>query len=256
MSVGAYNIEQRWFARSEPKPHAKLRLFCLPHAGSGPAIYRPWLAQMPPEIELRLIQLPGRETRLREQPFTHIGPLIEALAPAVEAELDKPYMLFGHSMGALVAFELARALRRRGAPAPLELLISGRRAPQLDDTDAPLHKLPEDAFIAAMVERYNGIPQIILDDLELLRLFLPTLRADLAVIETYEYAPEAPLDCSITAFGGSNDARARLADLQAWQAQSSWPVSIQQFPGGHFYLQDERDALIAAIVATALRNSL
>jgi medium-chain acyl-[acyl-carrier-protein] hydrolase len=254
MSVATYTREQSWFARSEPKPHTAMRLICLPYAGSGAAIYRPWLASLPPEIELSMIQLPGRETRLREPPLTRIEPLIEMLAPAIESQLDRPYVLFGHSMGALIAFELARALRRRGAQAPCALMISGRRAPQLPDPNTPLHELPEAAFIAAMIQRYNSIPKVLLDDLELLRVFLPTLRADLALVETYTYIPETPLDCPIVAFGGRSDPQASAVELEAWQAQTSQPLTVQQFPGGHFYLQEERAALIKAVVATALRS--
>jgi len=241
---------QRWFVRPEPRPHAEARLFCLPYAGSGAAVYRPWLAQLPATLELQIIQLPGRESRLREQPYAHMDALIGVLAPALEGRLDRPYMLFGHSMGALVAFELARAMRRRGAPPPACLAVSGRRAPQLPDPEPALHQLPDGQFVGAMVRRYNAIPRVILEDAELLGLFLPTLRADLALIETYAYTPEPPLDCPIAAFGGRDDTRASLADLEAWQAQSARPIGARQLPGGHFYLQGERANLVAAIVAT------
>lgn len=240
---------QPWLIRPEPRPQAELRLFCLPYAGAGAAAYRPWLAHLPPTVELLIVQLPGRESRLREQPFTHMQPLIEAVAPAVVPLLDRPYLLFGHSMGALIAFELARALRRRGAPAPSCLAVSGRRAPQLPDPDPPLHKLDDAWFVAAMVRRYNGIPKLILDDPELLRLFLPTMRADLTLIETYAYTPEPPLDCPIVAFGGRSDGRASLPELEAWGAQTLQPLGARQLPGDHFYLQGARAELLAAMLA-------
>lgn len=255
MPVDASTIDQRWFPRIEPKPQATIRLFCLPYAGSGAAVYRPWQAALPPQLELCLVQLPGRETRLREQPFTRIEPLLEELAPAVESRLDKPYILFGHSMGALVAFELARALRRRGAPAPLALVVSGRRSPELPDPNPPLHNLPEAAFIRAIIQRYNGIPKVLLDDPELLRVFLPTLRADLEVIETYRYAPDAAFEYPIVVYGGQSDPQASLAELHAWQTHTSQALTVKQFPGEHFYLQEQRAALIQAIVANALRSS-
>lgn len=248
MQVQTDHLEQQWFARPERRPHAAIRLFCLPYAGSGAVAYRPWLAHLPATIELRVVQLPGREARLREQPYTRMAPLIETLVPIVERQLDRPYVLFGHSMGALVAFELARALRRRGAPPPVCLAVSGRRAPQLPDPDAPLHALADTLFVKEMVRRYNGIPRVILEDAELLRLFLPTLRADFELVETYQYRPEPALACPVAAFGGHADGRASLDELEAWQAQSDGPFSARQLPGGHFYLQDERAALVAALV--------
>src|SRR5262245_44114205 len=131
MSVETHSLTQRWFARLEPRPSARLRLYCLPYAGSGAAVYRPWAALLPSTIDLRLVQLPGREARLREPAYTRMDALIEALAPAVASEIDRPYVLFGHSMGALVVFELARALRRLDLPSPTCLFVSGRRAPHL-----------------------------------------------------------------------------------------------------------------------------
>jgi medium-chain acyl-[acyl-carrier-protein] hydrolase len=249
MSVGLPKTEQQWFAQLEPRPQARINLFCFPHAGSGAAAYRPWLTAMPPEIEMRILQLPGREARLREQPFTRMDALLEVLSPAIELHLNRPYILFGHSMGALIAFELARALRQRGVPAPLALVVSGRRAPQLPDPEPPLHPLADGAFVGAMVRRYNGIPRVILEDIDLLRLFLPTLRADLELIETCQYRDEAPLAYPIIAMGGETDGRATVSDLSAWQVQTNHPLSVHQFPGGHFYLQAERDALIAAMLA-------
>ncbi len=243
-------LAQRWLVRPAPRPQAEARLICLPYAGVGASAYRPWVAHLPDTLELNIVQLPGREARLREGLYVQIEPLIEALVPAIEGLLDRPYTLFGHSMGALVAFELARALRRQGAPAPSCLAVSGRRAPQLPDPDEPLHPLDDDRFVGAIVRRYNGIPRVILDDPELLQLFLPTLRADLTLIETYAYAPEPPLDCPLVAFGGCADERARPADLAAWLAQSTRPLGVRQFPGDHFYLQRARAELVAAVVET------
>lgn len=249
MSVESLSQAQRWFARLEPRPIAQMRLFCLPHAGGGAAVYRPWAALIPPTIELRLVQLPGRETRLREQPYTRMTALIDALAQAVAADIDRPYSIFGHSMGALVAFELAHALRRLGLPTPICLFVSGRRAPQLPDPDSPIHQLSDGPFVGAMIRRYNGIPRVLLEDVELLRLFLPTLRADLELIETYSYQNDAPLDCPISVFGGQRDARASEAELLAWRVHTTAGFEIRQFPGGHFYLQEERAAPLESLIA-------
>ncbi len=244
-------LAQRWFVRPELRPQAEVRLFCLPYAGSGAAVYRPWLAELPDAVELNVVQLPGRELRLREPPYKRMGALVAELAPAMAGLLDRPYLLFGHSMGALIAFELARALRRSGARPPDCLVVSGRRAPQLPDNEPPLHQLSDGAFVGAMVRRYNGIPRAILNEVELLRLFLPTLRADLELIETYEYAAETPLACPMIALGGQSDSRVSSADLLAWQAQTSADFRMRQLPGEHFYLQAERAALVAEIVRGA-----
>ena len=244
-----------WLVQPAPRPEAAARLLCLPYGGGGAAVYRPWSALLPAEIELNLVQLPGRESRLREQPHTRLQSLLEALTPAVMEKTDRPYALFGHCMGALIVFELARALRRMGAPAPAVLFVSGRRAPHLPDPDPPLHPLADVQFLRTIIRRYNGIPRVILEDAELLRLFLPTLRADMELIETHTHAQEAPLNCPIVALGGIEDARAGVDALAAWHEHTSGNFQMQQFPGDHFYLQNERDALIKLITA-ALHQSM
>lgn len=239
-----------WIIEPDPQPGATVRLFCLPYAGGGAAAYRPWRQLLPASVALSVVQLPGRETRLREAPYRRLGPLVETLVEAVAPAIDRPYALFGHSMGALIAFEFARALRRRGAPEPVCLIVSGRRAPQLADPDPPLHQLADGAFVGAMVRRYNGIPRVILEDVELLRMFLPTLRADLELIETYVYQGEPPLASPIVALGGQSDARASADELAAWGAQTAAGCQVRLLPGDHFYLQGERAALLDLITAT------
>ena len=132
-----------WFAFQAPRPDARLRLFCLPYAGGGASFYRPWIERLAPDVHVHPVQLPGREARLREHAFERIEPLIASLADVLGAHLDRPFALFGHSMGALIAFELARELRRRQAPVPVRLLVSGHPAPQLPRSESTRHALPE-----------------------------------------------------------------------------------------------------------------
>jgi medium-chain acyl-[acyl-carrier-protein] hydrolase len=225
-----------------------MRLICLPYAGGGTAAYRPWSELLPYDIDLCLVKLPGREMRMQEEPYDNLDSLIDELVLALGPLLDRPVAIFGHSMGALIALELARRLRSRGCPEPEYLLVSGRRAPQIPDPDPPLHKLPDAAFVAALVRRYNGIPPVLLQNADLLRLFLPTLRADLAMIETFRFIDESPLDTPIAVFGGWNDGRATQSHLAAWRELTRGPFALQMFPGDHFFIQTVRDELVASIV--------
>ena len=247
MQSNTENLTNPWLVRPNPRGKATLRLFCLPFAGSGAAPFRPWAQLLPPHIELCIVQLPGRETRLRETPYADMVSLVAALTTAITPALNLPYALFGHSMGALIAFELARALQHQQQAPPTHLFVSGRRAPQLPDPEAPIGQLANGPFVREMVRRDNAIPKVILDDDEMLRIFLPTLRADLNVLESYTYTEAAPLDCPITAFGGTNDSRASRTDLAAWRVQTQQSFQLQLFPGDHFYLNPQRENLVAQI---------
>jgi medium-chain acyl-[acyl-carrier-protein] hydrolase len=161
--------------------------------------------------------------------------------------LAGPFALFGHSFGALVAFEVARELRRRGGPEPAHLFISARRGPRRPDPVPPLHGLSDDRFLAEVRSRYGGIPDAVLEEPELLALLLPTLRADLQAVETYTSEPDTPLEVPMTAFGGLNDPWASLEDLEAWADETRGRFHITRFPGGHFYLNESEAALLEAL---------
>jgi medium-chain acyl-[acyl-carrier-protein] hydrolase len=245
----------RWLLCFAPRPAARVRLFCFSHAGGGAAMYRAWLDALPPTIELCAVQLPGRESRLREPAFTSMQRLVEALLPELMARTDRPYALFGHSMGALVAFEAARALQSVSAlRQPHRLLVSGRRAPHLADTEAPMHPLSDDAFVAEIRRRYGGIPDEVLRHRELLELLLPGLRADIAAIETHAFVPGPPLGCALSVFGGDADPRATREQLAAWQLHSDAATRLHVFSGDHFYLNDPvvRAELIGEIARDVL----
>jgi surfactin synthase thioesterase subunit len=205
-----------------------------------------WGRLLPPEIEVHSVQLPGRETRRNEAPIVEMAHLQEQLATALASLHDRPVALLGYSLGALVAFEYARTLRRRGLPAPLQLLVAASRAPQ-DSVHEPISHLPRPEFLRVITQRYDGIPKPILDDPELLDYFLPVLLNDLRLLEAYGYAEEAPLACPITAFGGTDDPRVTAQQLDAWAGQTSAGFQSRIFPGGHFFAATQRDAFLSAI---------
>lgn len=237
-----------WVTRPKPNPQARFRLFCLPYAGAGASIFRSWSEELPPEIEVCPIQLPGREDRLGETPFTRLSPLIQTLAPLLRPYLDIPFAIFGHSMGALISFELTRELRRQNWPCPVHLFVSGIRAPQIPDLALPIHRLLEPEFIES-VRRLNGTPQEVLQNPELMKLFLPALRSDFAILETYFYATEEQLKCPISAFGGLQDTIVSREDLAVWRAQTHGAFTLQMFPGDHFFLHSDPQPLLQAIAA-------
>ncbi len=208
-------------------------------------MFHPLASLLPASVAMGAVQLPGREARLAEAPFTRMAPLIEAMADAVAPQLRQPTAFFGHSMGALLAFELARELVRRGQPAPVSLIVSGRRAPTFQGNEAPLHPLPDDAFVAELVRRYDAIPQAILAERDLMALFLPVLKADFAVFETHRHEDGPPLPCPIAIYGG--DADPQTAEMEGWAALCAGPATRRVFPGGHFYLVPQRQAVATAI---------
>lgn len=239
---------------TEPKPQARLRLLCFPYAGGSALIYRNWSENLPAEIEVYALQLPGRGGRMQEPAATHLTPLIEAIAQAIMPHLDKPFAFFGHSMGALISFELARYLRTAQARLPAQLFVSGRAAPQVLDTDPPTYDLPEDQFIEEL-RRLGGTPREVLEHPELMSLMMPLLRADFSVCQTYSYRVEPPLDCPITVLGGLQDNHVTREKLDAWRAQTISNFKLHMLPGDHFFLNTHQAQLLR-IVSQALHQLL
>lgn len=225
-----------------------MRLFCFPYAGGGASIYRNWTEELHSEFEVWWVQWPGRENRIRERPLTSVQELVSALVDGIAPWLDRPYAFYGHSVGAKVAFETIRALRRNRQSEPCHLFVGASRAPQLPWPYAPLHLLEEQEFIRQIQKRYGGVPREILEDAELRALLIPTLRADVQLMETYRYTQEAPLDCAITAFGGSTDYTIEPSALEAWGEQTSGSFRLHTLPGDHFFLHSARRQVLSAIV--------
>jgi surfactin synthase thioesterase subunit len=226
---------------------AKLRLFCFPYGGAGASGYRAWARGLPQDVEIVPVNFPGRESRFRETPYTRMEPLLAELTKTLDLT-SSPFAFFGHSLGALVAFALARELRRLGRRAPSLLAVSGYPAPQLHRDRPHVAHLPHDQFVATLREHFDVTDEL-LDNPVLAEMALPVLRADLAIVETFTYRDEPPLDLPLAAFGGIGDPEASEEQIRGWQAQSTRPVRERMFPGGHFFVNSEREAVVAELAA-------
>jgi medium-chain acyl-[acyl-carrier-protein] hydrolase len=234
-----------WFPFVRPNPGARLRLFCFPFAGGGASVFREWSDGLPIDVDVWATQLPGRETRYRQPAYVRMDRLVANLAAAVHPHLDRPFALFGHSMGSLVALELARELRRHDRP-PAGLVVAGHAAPHRPPRRPPLHALLNAEFRDEL-RRLNGTPAAVLDNDELMQAVLPTVRADFALCETYIVRDEPPLDCPILALGGGDDPRVSAEDLEAWRTFTRDRFEVQILPGDHFFIQSHRPAVLAAV---------
>ncbi|MBM4088663.1 MAG: thioesterase [Planctomycetes bacterium] len=236
-----------WIACHKPKPAAAVGLFCFPHAGGSAASFRLWGWETPDTVEVFPIQYPGRQNRFREPPYTRLLDLVADLTAELEPLLAPPFALFGHSLGALVAFEVARHLRRQGSTLPQHLFLSGRAAPHLRSDEPPIHTLPDPLLVDEVSRRYQGIPDVVLQNQELLALLLPMLRADIAMAETYQCRDEPPLDCPMTVFGGVDDTIDQ-DELDAWRAYTTRQFAVRMLPGDHFFFDSARRLLLPAIL--------
>jgi surfactin synthase thioesterase subunit len=241
-----------WFQRLSPNPAASLRLFCFHHAGGSAALFRLWPRKLP-EFDLCAVQLPGRANRLVEPAYEEVPALIDALVPEILPLLDRPFALFGHSMGSAIACALARRLHAIAAPMPAHLFVSGRQPPHRPFPEFSLRGLSDAEVVEQINTRYGGFPPEA--DAELIALLLPALRADFAALEAYMPSPEPQLPIPVTAIGGSGDPCAARDHLEPWQAYTARPLRIRHFPGDHFYLDDRLDQ-IAATLRAALAGEL
>jgi medium-chain acyl-[acyl-carrier-protein] hydrolase len=247
------DASKTWLFRPRATSVPRFRLFAFPYAGRGASVYRLWAEAFPQSVELCGVQLPGREERIREQPFTQMQPLIEALTQVMTPHLDLPYALFGHSFGALVSFELARHFRRLRLPAPVHLFVSGRRAPSIPSLEPFIHRLGEQAFMAR-VQALGGTPPALLQDPELRAFFIRILRADFSVIENYAYSEEEPLAIPMTALSGTRDREAPEHEMMPWQLETSAGFSLRRFEGDHFFVTGQSDAVTSLLRDTLVRS--
>ena len=239
-----------WLICGEPNPRSRLRLFCFPYGGSGASIFRQWPENMPESVEICPVQLPGREDRIEEPLFTEMSRLIEVMAANFDPCFDIPFAFFGHSMGGVVAFELARYLSHRQGRDPIHLFISASRPPHIREA-RHVHQLPEQEFIDVM-RKGGGIPETVLQSDELMELIQPILRADFALVETLPCNDRKPLSIPITAFGGIEDSFVTPDMVDAWRKHTSSTFSIKMLPGDHFFLKSAQSTLLQSITQILL----
>ena len=231
-----------WFM-PEVVPNALIRVFCFSYAGGGASTFRSW----PRDASLGVVpvQLPGRENRMGEAPLTSMSEVVEQVAEAMKPWIGTPYALFGHSLGARIAFEVARFIRLHGESLPIHLFVSGSRSPEIPEP-RPLHDLDEDEFFMEL-SRYGGTSHRFLENREIRKIFLPMLRADFTVDETYLYREEEPLNIPITAFSGSEDKEAHAFEMKGWKKQTSLDFRQYEIPGNHFFVTHSSSLLVMHI---------
>lgn len=243
----------KWLIVPRPNPRARIRLYCFPFAGGNSASYRTWPDGLWPDVEVRCVELPGRGGRLREPLFRAAAPLVEAMGDAFRADVSGRYAFFGHSMGAILAFELARTMRRNRLPMPEMIFVSGHAAPHLPDRRKEWHKLPDDQLVREL-RTLGGTPAEVFEHPELLELLLPIIRADLEVNELYAYVDEEPLDVPFVLFGGADDTDVPIEDLDAWGSQTTAGCEREVVPGDHFFLHSAERLVLDSVRRRILRH--
>jgi medium-chain acyl-[acyl-carrier-protein] hydrolase len=236
-----------WLYRLTQEVNARLRLVCFPHAGGAAAAFRLWPAGLPPRTEVLAVQYPGRGSRLDDPPVDRIFALAQAVGQALLQRPALPTVFFGHSMGGLVAFEVARQLADRAPELPRHLIVSGHAPPHRHTGHVPISHLPDAEFLRELDRRYAAVPAELLQYPDVLALLLPALRADIAAVEHCGESPAGRLSCPITAFGGSDDPNATELDLGAWRELTHARVDLRVFPGGHFFINTQREPVLAAV---------
>lgn len=233
--------DNRWLFGVHRAPEALLRMFCFPHAGGGPALFGRWWRELPREVEVCPVHLPGRWSRFREEPLRD---LVAASRLFVENTFqngaDLPFVLYGHSLGGLLAYEATLRLREAGWRSPCALIVSGRRPPSARLDRPALHRLPEDAFISAMARYYEPIDPALLTDAETRAILMRALRADMQMYETYHAAPAPPLDIPLVVVSGHADAIAHPSTMEGWGQYTTAPVRMHVVPGGHYFPRNSK----------------
>jgi pyochelin biosynthetic protein PchC len=240
--------QSRWIRTFQPSPESRMRLFCFPFAGGAASYYFPYSTALSPRFEVQAIQYPGRQERRKEPCVENISDLADSIFDALSCATDRPYAFFGHSMGAVVAYEVARRLQRAGRRGPRWLFVSGRRAPSRHRAESVYRR--DDSGLVAELRTLGGTDPRWLDDAELLATILPPIRSDYRAIETYRHVPGPPLDCPVTALAGDSDPYASVGEVTAWQEHSAAEFQLRLFAGGHFFLDAYRQEVLDIISGT------
>lgn len=240
------DANSRWLVRTKLSTQDELRLFCFPYAGGSAAAYLRWAGRLPAQVVVCPVELPGRGKRFGEPCLRDLSVLVKQAAVGLLPYLDRPFAFFGHSMGALISFELARTLTWDYRLPPTQLFLSAHRAPHLPRTTAVRYTLPDQGLIRILRDLGGATPEL-LQQPELLQLVLPIVRADFELCDTYVYQPGAPLSCPITVLGGQDDPLVCRQQLVAWQRQTSATFLLQMFDGDHFYLNNAQSAVLTML---------
>lgn len=240
------HLELSWITRPRPCAAPRIRLLCAPYAGGGVSMFRTWPDHLPSDVELLAVQLPGRERRVADPPCTDLAEVVDNVLQDLLPYLDRPLALFGYSMGTRIAYELARTLREWAGIEPVHLFVGACTAPQLPESAPPRWRLPDASFKEAL-RRLGGTSSDVLENDELMELYLPMIRADFALKEGYVHRPCPPFACPVTAYCGTQDVEAPVATMQAWQPRTNGPFRLRVFQGGHFFLHSRLPDVLADI---------
>ena len=247
-------MKNKWFVIPKPNINADLKLICFPYAGGSASTFLPWIKSLPDNVELIIVQAPGRGSRIGELAYSDMQALIGDLIKNIPSILNKPYILFGHSLGSRIAFELMNQLKILNYALPQHFIASGSRGPHHKCTKESIYNLPHDEFIEEL-KSLNGTPQSVLENKELMELFLPLLKADFEIADRYCYKGEVRLNCPISVFGGEYDVDICLSKLNSWGDFFETDVDVNLFPGNHFFI-DSQSKLVQQKVNYIIKNCL
>lgn len=225
----------------------KIKLFCIPYAGGSAAVYSRWKKLVNPLIELKQVELPGRGSRMNESLIDNIPDIVRNIFKEIKDQIKPPYALFGHSMGALITYELCKKIKQEGYPSPVHIFFSGKQGPQIKLKGLNCYNLPEDEFIKHILN-YNGTNEAVFKNKELASLFIPILRADFKMVETYKFdRTDDYLECDVSVFSGTDDRAVSWEDLSGWQEVTKSNCRFYPFKGGHFFINEHTEEVVDQI---------